>query len=187
MRIRKATSKDIPIVLLFIRQLAEYEREPQAVLATEKDLRRDGFGRDPKFRAVIAKWNNEPVGMAFYFYNYSTWKGRPGIYLEDIIIRREFRGRGIGKALMRYLARIAVARKCYGIRWEVLDWNKPAIDFYKSLGAGFRDHWRAMQIQGEDLRQLARTRLLLLPALCRRESGLDRGLIAHRFDAPQRR
>jgi len=157
LKIRRATAKDIPIVLLFIRQLAEYEREPQAVLASERDLRRDGFGRDPKFHAVIAKWNDEPVGMAFYFYNYSTWKGRPGIYLEDIIIRPEFRGRGIGKALMRYLARIAVAKKCYGIRWEVLDWNTTAIDFYKSLGAKFRDHWQAMQIQGEDLQQLART------------------------------
>ena len=154
LKIRKATAKDIPIVLLFIRQLAEYEREPEAVLATERDLRRDGFSGDPKFHAVIAKWNDKPVGMAFYFYNYSTWKGRPGIYLEDIIIRPEFRGKGVGKALMRYLARIAVARNCYGIRWEVLDWNTTAIVFYKSLGAKFRDHWQSMQIQGEDLKQL---------------------------------
>ena len=157
LKIRRATAKDIPTVLSFIRQLAEYEREPQAVLATEKDLKRDGFSRDPKFHAVIAKWNDKPVGMAFYFYNYSTWKGRPGIYLEDIIIRPEFRGRGIGKALMRYLARIAVAKKCYGIRWEVLDWNTTAIDFYKKLGAKFSDHWQTMQIQGKDLHQLART------------------------------
>ncbi len=157
LKIRRATAKDIPIVLSFIRQLAEYEREPQAVLATEKDLKRDGFSRHPKFHAVIAKWNDEPVGMAFYFYNYSTWKGRPGIYLEDIIIRSEFRGRGIGKALMRHLARIAVARKCYGIRWEVLDWNTTAKAFYRSLGAKFSDHWQTMQIQGESLQQLART------------------------------
>ena len=153
--LKKATAKDIPIVLSFIRQLAEYEREPQAVLATEKDLRRDGFSREPKFHAVIALWDDEPVGMAFYFYNYSTWKGRPGIYLEDIIIKPEFRGKGIGKALMTYLARVAIAEQCYGIRWEVLDWNKKAIDFYNSLGARSRDHWQTMQIQGEDLQQLA--------------------------------
>ncbi len=157
LKIRKAMSKDVPVVLLFIRQLAEYEREPKAVLATERDLRRDGFGREPRFHAAIAEWNDEPVGMAFFFYNYSTWKGRPGIYLEDIIIRPEFRGRGIGKALMAYLARVAVAKKCFGIRWEILDWNTPAIGFYKKLGAKFRAHWQAMQIEGEDLQHLART------------------------------
>ena len=158
LKIRKATAKDIPTVLTFIRQLAEYEREPESVLATEKDLRRDGFSRDRKFDVVIAQWDDEPVGMAFYFYNYSTWNGRAGIYLEDIIVKPEFRGKGIGKALMSHLARVAVAKKCYGIKWEVLDWNRSAIDFYKSLGAGFKDHWRAMQIQGKDLQRLARTR-----------------------------
>jgi GNAT superfamily N-acetyltransferase len=157
LKIKKATAKDIPMVLSFIRQLAEYEREPEAVLTTEKDLQRDGFGREPKFQAVIARWDDEPVGMAFYFYNYSTWKGRPGIYLEDIIIRPEFRGRGIGKALMAYLARVAVAKKCFGIRWEVLDWNKSGIGFYKELGAEFREHWQSMRIQGRELQRLART------------------------------
>ena len=94
--------------------------------------------------------------MAFYFYYYSTWKGRAGVYLEDIFVRPEFRGKGIGDALMSYLASAAIRQNCYGIRWEVLDWNKPAIRFYKNLGARFREHWQAMQLQGEDLRRLAR-------------------------------
>ncbi len=155
--IRKARSKDVPTIYSFIRQLAEYEREPQAVQAIEKDLKRDGFGNDPKFRVLIADWNQDPVGMAFFFLNYSTWKGRSGIYLEDIIIKPEFRGRGIGKALMATLARTTIAKKCFGIRWEVLDWNKPAIDFYRAIGAELREHWQSMQITGESLQKLAKT------------------------------
>ncbi len=155
--IRKARSNDVPIIHSFIRQLAEYEREPQAVQATEKDLKRDGFGNVPKFHVLIANWSQDPVGMAFYFLNYSTWKGRSGIYLEDIIIRPEFRGRGIGKALMATLARTAIAKKCFGIRWEVLDWNKTAMDFYSKIGAELREHWQSMQITGEGLQKLAKT------------------------------
>ncbi len=154
--IKRARSKDVPTIHSFIQQLAEYEREPQAVEATEKDLMRDGFGNDPKFHVLIAKWNQNPVAMAFYFLNYSTWKGRSGIYLEDIIVKPEFRGRGIGNALMATLARTALAKKCFGIRWEVLDWNKPAKDFYSRIGAEFRDHWQSMQITGESLRKLAK-------------------------------
>jgi len=154
--IRKAGPKDVTTILSFIQQLAEYEREPQAVLATEKDLKRDGFGPNPKFHVLIAIWNREPVGMAFYFLNYSTWKGRSGIYLEDIIIKPAFRGRGIGKALMARLARAAIANKCFGIRWEVLDWNKPALDFYSKIGGEDRRHWQSMQITGENLSKLAR-------------------------------
>jgi GNAT superfamily N-acetyltransferase len=157
LKLRKATSKDIPLILSFIRELAEYERAPNAVSCTEKDLRRDGFGSSPKFRAVIAGWDSEPAGMAFYFYNYSTWQGRPGIFIEDLFVLPQFRGKGIGRALMAKLAQIAIAEECYGIRWEVLDWNKPAIDVYQHLGSKFREGWRIMQISGEELRELAKS------------------------------
>ena len=157
MRLRKATSKDIPLILSFIRELAQYERAPNAVSCTERDLRRDGFGSNRKFRVIIAHWNGEPAGMAFFFYNYSTWQGRPGIFIEDLFVRPQFRGKGIGRALMAKLAKTAVAGKCHGIRWEVLDWNKPAIDAYQHLGSKFREGWRIMQITGQELTVLART------------------------------
>jgi GNAT superfamily N-acetyltransferase len=155
LEIREASSKDTALILSFIRELAEYEREPHAVVATEKDLKRDGFTSDPKFHALIAEWDSEPAGMAFYFYNYSTWQGRRGVYLEDIFVRPAFRGKGVGRELMAYLARIAVAQNCFGIRWEVLDWNETAVEFYKGLGARFREHWQSMQIQGDELQRLA--------------------------------
>ena len=155
LKLRKATVRDIPQILSFIRELAEYERAPNAVACTENDLRRDGFGRSPKFRVIIAKWNGEPAGMAFFFYNYSTWQGRPGIFIEDLFVRSEFRSKGIGRALMAHLARTAIAEKCHGMRWEVLDWNKPAIDVYQHLGSKFREGWRTMQITGQELRDLA--------------------------------
>jgi GNAT superfamily N-acetyltransferase len=155
LKLRKATKKDIPLILSFIRELAEYERAPNAVSCTEKDLRRDGFGPSPKFRVIIAEWDEEPAGMAFFFYNYSTWQGRPGVYIEDLFVRPQFRSRGIGKALMEYLAKTAIAEQCFGVRWEVLDWNKPAIDVYQRLGSKFREGWRSMQITGQELRELA--------------------------------
>lgn len=157
LKLRNATSKDIPLILSFIRELAEYERAPNAVSCTEKDLRRDGFGSNPKFRVIIASWDREPAGMAFFFYNYSTWQGRPGIFIEDLFVRPRFRGKGIGRALMAKLAQTAIAEKCHGIRWEVLDWNKPAIDVYQHLGSKFREGWRIMQITGQELVELART------------------------------
>ncbi len=156
--IRKAVSQDIPVILSFIHELAEYEREPKAVHPTEADLRRDGFSSSPKFRVIISEWNGEPVGMAFFFHHYSTWQGRAGIYLEDLFVRPQFRGKGIGKALMVHLARIALDESLYGIRWEVLDWNALAIEAYQRQGARFREHWRVMQITGEDLKRLAETR-----------------------------
>jgi len=157
LKLRKATSKDIPPIMSFIRELAEYERAPNAVSCTEKDLRRDGFGSHPKFRVIIAQWDGEPAGMAFFFYNYSTWQGRPGIFIEDLFVRPQFRGKGLGRALMAKLAQTAIAEKCHGIRWEVLDWNKPAIDVYQHLGSRFREGWRIMQITGPELDELART------------------------------
>src|SRR6267378_3605644 len=158
LNIRKAVPQDIPLILSFIREIAEYEREANAVHATEDDLRRDGFASNPKFRVIISEWNSEPVGMAFFFHHYSTWQGRAGIYLEDLYVRPEFRGRGIGRALIVQLARIALEENCYGIRWEVLDWNAQAIQAYQRQGAKFREHWRVMQITGEDLERLAETR-----------------------------
>ena len=155
MKLRKAAAKDIPLILSFIRELAEYERAPDAVSCTEKDLRSDGFGSNPKFRVIIADWSGEPAGIAFFFYNYSTWQGRPGIYIEDLFVRPQFRGKGIGRALISHLAGIAIAERCFGVRWEVLDWNKPAIDVYQHLGSKFREGWRSMQITGEELRRLA--------------------------------
>jgi GNAT superfamily N-acetyltransferase len=156
--IRNADPQDIPVILSFIRELAEYEREPKAVQATEADLRRDGFSSSPKFRVIISEWDRDPVGMAFFFHHYSTWQGRAGIYLEDLFVRPQFRGRGIGKALMVHLARIALEESLYGIRWEVLDWNALAIEVYQRQGARFREHWRVMQITGEDLKRLADAR-----------------------------
>ena len=159
LKIRKASVEDVPLILSFIRELAEYEREPGAVRATEDDLIRDGFSANPKFRVLIAEWDGNPAGMAFFFQNYSTWQGRHGLFLEDLFVRPPLRGKGIGKALMVHLARTAIAENCYGMRWEVLDWNTSAIDVYQQLGARFREHWRVMQITGEDLKHLSETEL----------------------------
>jgi GNAT superfamily N-acetyltransferase len=157
LKLRKAAAKDIPLILSLIRELAEYERAPKAVACTEQDLRRDGFGPSPKFHVIVAEWNGEAAGMAFYFYNYSTWQGRHGIFIEDLFVRPRFRDKGIGRALMAKLAQTAIAQKCHGIRWEVLDWNKPAIEVYQHLGSKFRDGWKIMQITGRELGELAKS------------------------------
>jgi GNAT superfamily N-acetyltransferase len=159
LKIRKTSVEDVPLILSFIRELAEYEREPGAVRAKEEDLIRDGFSSHPKFRVIIAELDGQPAGMAFFFHHYSTWQGRHGLFLEDLFVRPQFRRKGIGKALMVHLAQIAIAENCYGMRWEVLDWNTTAIDVYQKLGARFREHWRVMQIIGEDLKCLAETEL----------------------------
>jgi GNAT superfamily N-acetyltransferase len=153
--IRKASKEDAPLILDFIRRLAEYEREPDAVVATETDLLRDGFGPEPKYRCIIAEWNGQPAGFAFFFYNYSTWRGHPGLYLEDLFVLPELRGHGIGKALLQELAKIAVKEQCYGIRWMVLEWNEPAIKFYESLGAEILGEWETMLLTGPALKRLA--------------------------------
>jgi GNAT superfamily N-acetyltransferase len=157
LKLRKADAEDIPLILSLIRELAEYERAPSAVVCTEQDLRRDGFGPSPVFHVIVAEWNGEAAGMAFYFYNYSTWQGRSGIFIEDLFVRPRFRRKGIGRALMAKLAQTAIAEKCHGIRWEVLDWNKPAIEVYQHLGSKFRDGWKIMQITGQELGELARS------------------------------
>ena len=159
LKIREANPEDVPLILSFIRELAEYEREPDAVRATEDDLIRDGFSASPKFRVIIAEWDGKPAGMAFFFQNYSTWQGKQGLFLEDLFVRPEFRGKRIGKALMVHLAQVAVAEHCYGMRWEVLDWNTTAIEVYQKLGARFRAHWRVMQITGDELKRLSEAEL----------------------------
>ena len=111
LKLHKAAAKDIPLILSFIRELAEYERAPNAVACTEEDLRRDGFGLSPKFQVIIAEWNGEPAGMAFFLYNYSTWQGRPGIFIEDLFVRPHFRGKDIGRALIANLAQTAIAEQ----------------------------------------------------------------------------
>src|SRR5213080_2172314 len=147
--LRPSTLQDVPLILSFIRELAEYEREPNAVYCSEDDLRRDGFGPNPKFRVTIAEWNSKPAGFALFFYNYSTWQGRPGLYLEDLFVKPEFRGKGIGKALLLHLAKIAVENNCGRYQWQVLDWNTPAIEFYKSLGAEMMKEWLTMRVDGD--------------------------------------
>jgi len=153
--IRSAIPADVPLILEFIRDLAEYEREPQAAVASAADLLRDGFGPEPKFRVDIAEWSGEPAGFAFYFWNYSTWQGRPGLYLEDLFVRPRFRGKGIGKALLVHLARVALKNNCGRLVWQVLDWNTPAIEFYESLGAETMKEWLTMRVAGEALVRLA--------------------------------
>jgi len=156
LEIRAATAEDAGTILKMIQGLAEYEHAPGEAVATEEDLLRDGFGKEPKFHCVIAEWGGEPVGFALYFYNYSTWKGRPGIYLEDLFVWPEFRGKGIGKALLLELAKIAVANKCGRYEWQVLDWNTPAIEFYQGLGAKRMKEWLPMRVEGEALAELAK-------------------------------
>jgi GNAT superfamily N-acetyltransferase len=154
--IRPATAKDAALIVQFVRDLAEYERDPKAAVAAEQDFIRDGFGADPKFKVVFAEWDAKPAGFALFFYNYSTWQGRPGLYLEDLFVKPEFRGKGIGKALLLHLAKIAVENNCGRYQWQVLDWNTPAIEFYKSLGAEIMKEWLTMRVEGDSLQRLAK-------------------------------
>jgi GNAT superfamily N-acetyltransferase len=156
LRIRPAVESDIPTILELIEALAEYERAPEQAVARSEDMRRDGWGPQPKFRVLIAEWDERPAGFALFFYNYSTWQGRPGLYLEDLFVRPEFRGKGIGKALLVELAGIAVREDCGRFVWQVLDWNQPAIDFYESLGARKLNEWLTMRVEGEALEKLAK-------------------------------
>ena len=153
--IRPATPDDTGIILTFVRALAAFEREPDAVQATEDDLLRHGFGEAPYFQCLIAEHDGKPAGFALYFFDYSTWLGRPGLYLEDVFVDPPLRGLGIGKALLQRLAAIALEKGCARMKWEVLDWNQPAIDFYASLGAEFQDTWRNVRLSGNALQRLA--------------------------------
>ncbi len=153
--IRRATAGDAAQILEFIRALAAFERAPDAVTATEEGLIRDGFGPNPFFRCLIADYDGQPAGFALFFFNYSTWVGRPGIYVEDLFVLPQFRRQGIGSELLRQVAAIAIENGCERMQWEVLDWNTPAIDFYRDLGAEFLDEWRNVRLSGEALKRLA--------------------------------
>jgi GNAT superfamily N-acetyltransferase len=152
--IRPAVRADVLRILEFIRALAAYERAPEAVTATEASLEREGFGDHPFYSCLIAEHDGRTVGYALYFFNYSSWVG-PGIYLEDLFVEPELRGRGIGKLLLERVAAIAVEKDCARLQWAVLDWNTPAIDFYRAMGGEFLDEWRNVRVTGEALRRLA--------------------------------
>ena len=159
-RLRPAVASDVPLILAYIRELAIYEREPAAAIATEDDLLRDGFGAAPRFFVVLAEIEAQPVGFALYFFTYSTWQGKPALHLEDLFVRPEFRGQGAGAALLRHLAQEAAASGCTRFDWQVLDWNQPAIDFYERLGARILPGWQAVRLEGENLKRLAEASVL---------------------------
>jgi GNAT superfamily N-acetyltransferase len=152
---RVATIDDVPLLKKLIHELAEYEREPQAVLITEEQLILDGFGPEPKFRAIIAEQDGQPAGYAVFFDSYSTWTG-PSLFLEDLFVREPFRGHGVGRSLLCQVAHIAGQEGCHTIRLDVLDWNESAIQFYKSIGGEYLQQWRNVLIGEEALNRLGR-------------------------------
>ena len=151
--IRPATAQDAPLLKTMIHEFAAFENLP--VKITEADLLRDGFGAKPRFHVLIAEWNGQAAGYAFFFDLYSTFEGRAGMFLEDIYVRHQYRGKGIGKELLARVAALARKENYFGVRWEVLDWNTPAIDFYKKIGATFLDEWRTVSLDGDAFRRLA--------------------------------
>ncbi|MDZ4868347.1 MAG: GNAT family N-acetyltransferase [Alphaproteobacteria bacterium] len=153
--IRAATPTDRDLVFAFIRDLAEYEKLLDDVVATPDDVARALFAPHPRVFCDLAEWNGEPAGFALWFYNYSTFRGRHGIYLEDLFVKPAFRGKGIGKALLAHLAKRAVAEGCARVEWWVLDWNEPSIKFYESLGAIPMEEWTVFRLTGDALKRLA--------------------------------
>ena len=155
LRIERATEEDVPLILRLINGLSEYEKLAHEVTATEDGLRDTLFGARPAADVIIAYAGDTPAGFALFFPNYSTFLGKPGLYLEDLFVLPEWRGRGLGLALMKHLAGIAVARGCGRFEWSVLDWNAPAIGFYESLGAKLMDGWSIVRVTGDALNKLA--------------------------------
>ncbi len=155
LQIRPATVDDVPVLIGFIRKLAEYEKLSHEVVATEAGIREAMFGARPVAEAALAYWDGQPAGFALFFHNFSTFLGRPGIYLEDLFVEAAYRRNGIGKALFAHLGQIAEERNCGRLEWAVLDWNKPAIDFYLSLGAIPKAEWTIYRISGDALKRLA--------------------------------
>jgi GNAT superfamily N-acetyltransferase len=153
--IRPATAADVAEILRFIKALALYERGLDQVTATEEGLLRDGFGPHPFYDCLIAELDGRTAGFALYFHNYSTWRGQPGIYLEDLFVEPELRGLGIGKALLERVAAVAIEKGCRRLQWQVLDWNTSAIDFYVAMGGEFMDEWRTVRLDDEALERLA--------------------------------
>ena len=153
--IKAATRKDVPVILSFITKLADYERLSHEVVATDELLRRTLFGRRRTAEVAIGYYNNEPVGFVLFFHNFSTFVGRPGIYIEDLFVEESYRRRGFGGALLAHIAKLAVARDCGRLEWSVLDWNEPAVNFYQKLGAMPMNEWTVFRVTGEKLKQLA--------------------------------
>jgi GNAT superfamily N-acetyltransferase len=151
--IRPALAADVPALNALIHELAAFERLPVAV--TEADLLRDGFCEPPKFRAFVAEWDGQPAAYALFFDYYSTFEGQGGLFLEDLYVRDQYRGKGIGKALLARVASVARQQNCFGVRWQVLDWNTPAIEFYKRLGVRFLDEWKTVSLDGDALVRVA--------------------------------
>jgi GNAT superfamily N-acetyltransferase len=156
--IRSAVSDDVPVILQLIRDLARYERAPDEVTATEDQLREVLFGARPAAEVRLMLENETPVGFAIFFQNFSTWLGRPGLYLEDLFVKPEYRGKGYGRALLVDLARIARERGCGRMEWAVLDWNEPAIRFYRALGAKPLDDWTVFRLTRDGIERLADSR-----------------------------
>ncbi|KAI8909575.1 histone acetyltransferase [Gorgonomyces haynaldii] len=158
-KLLEAKEDQVGIILDFIKQLADYEKLLHTVTATEDTLRGSMFGDHRVAKAVIAWDNEEPVGMALYFYNFSTFTGRPGIYLEDLFVKPESRGKGIGKLFFKYLAQKCIDENCTRFEWQVIDWNQPARDFYKRMGAQENTEWIPNRVSGESLAKLAQMEL----------------------------
>ncbi|MBI4913184.1 MAG: GNAT family N-acetyltransferase [Acidobacteria bacterium] len=153
--LRDASPSDAGQIVQFIRDLALYERAPEKAVVTEADILRFGFSENPLIHTVMAEWDGHPAGFALWFHNFSTWEGRPGIYLEDLFVKPEFRGHGIGKALLKRLAKTALDLGCTRYQWQVLDWNTPSLDFYEAMGAKTLREWLTCRVEGEALRALA--------------------------------
>ena len=158
MSIRPAVPADLPLIASLVRELAEYEKLAHQAVATEADFAAALFGPSPKAHALIVEHDGQPAGFAIYFYNFSTFLGRPGIYVEDVFIRPEFRRGGFGRAIFKYLAQKAVAENCGRMEWWVLDWNEPARGFYDKLGAIRMDEWTVHRLAGAELAALAASR-----------------------------
>jgi GNAT superfamily N-acetyltransferase len=154
-QIRAATKDDVPVILSFIKKLADYERLSHEVVATEASLRETLFGRRRTAEVALGYFKREPVGFVLFYHNYSTFLGQPGIYIEDLFVDESFRRRGFGRALLTYVARLAKERRCGRLEWSVLDWNEPAIIFYKKIGAAPMTEWTVYRVTGESLRKLA--------------------------------
>ncbi|NEP78563.1 MAG: GNAT family N-acetyltransferase [Okeania sp. SIO3C4] len=155
LKLRSATPADVPIIFELIKALAEYEKLSHAVTGSVASLKADLFGDRPYAEAIIAEFAGQPVGFSLFFHNYSTFLTQPGIYIEDLFVLPEYRGRGIGKQLVSYVAQLAVSRNCGRLEWSVLDWNKPAIGFYQRIGASILDEWRICRVTGNSLNSLA--------------------------------
>ncbi len=153
--IRQATIEDSALILRYITELATYENAPKEVLATETDIKQSLFCSESTTSAIICNINKAPAGFAVYFFNYSTWLGKHGLYLEDLYVSPEFRRTGAGKALLKYLANIALSKNCGRFEWSVLDWNEPAIKFYQSIGAKSQDEWVGYRLVGKALEEFA--------------------------------